>query len=242
MIASRLSVALVLGCALAVAACGGEGLILPPDGAPANIEVMSGSGQSGRVGSALPNPVVVRVTDTQGRPVADATVNFSFTDAGSSATPATATTNSDGLASSILTLGTREGELTGRAEVPVDAGVTPVEVTFTAIARSDDANGIALVSGNDQSAPVNTGLPDPLVVQVSDAFGNPIAGVTVTGASRAAAASARRLPRPGSTVKHRSPGSSARLPVSRRRWPPRRDWPVPRSHSCTRRPLVPRRE
>jgi hypothetical protein len=37
-----------------------------------------------------------------------------------------------------------------------------------------------VVSGNNQSAPVNTALPQPLVVQVNDQGGNPIAGVSVT--------------------------------------------------------------
>ena len=44
---------LLLGLSLALPACGGEGLILPPDGTASNIEVMSGNGQSGRVGSTL---------------------------------------------------------------------------------------------------------------------------------------------------------------------------------------------
>jgi hypothetical protein len=179
-IASRFPRALVFGCALAVAACGGEGLTLPPEGEAANITVMSGDEQSGRVGSTLLRPLIVRVTDTRDRPVAGAEVVFTFTDAGGSATPATATTNSDGQASSTLTLGTRVGLVTGTAEVPVDAGVTPVETSFSATAVSDDANGIALISGNDQSAPVNSELPAPLVVQVSDAFGNPIPDVAIS--------------------------------------------------------------
>jgi hypothetical protein len=37
-----------------------------------------------------------------------------------------------------------------------------------------------VVSGNNQTAPVNTQLPQPLVVQVTDQSGNPIAGVSVT--------------------------------------------------------------
>jgi hypothetical protein len=42
---------------------------------------------------------------------------------------------------------------------------------------------VGVVSGNNQSAPVNTALPQPLVVQVNDAGGNPIAGVSVTFAA-----------------------------------------------------------
>jgi adhesin/invasin len=130
----------------------------------------------------LAESLLVEVTDTRNRPVAGATVVFSFTDAtsGGVANPASATTNSDGLAFSRLRLGSQVGEVTGTVAVPVDPGVTPVEAPFTATAVPDNANGIAPVSGNDQSAPVGTALPAPLVVKVTDAFGNPIAGFTVT--------------------------------------------------------------
>lgn len=170
---------LVLGLSLALAACGGEGLILPPDGAPAHIEVMSGNGQSGRVGSTLAESLVVNVTDTEDRAVAGANVVFEFTANGSAASPATATTDGDGRAASRLVLGTRVGPVAGVVRVPVEAGVTPVEAAITAIALSDNANGIALVSGNDQTGPVGSELSAPLVVAVTDAFGNPISGVTV---------------------------------------------------------------
>ena len=172
---------LVLGLSLVLAACGGEGLTLPPDGEAANIEVMSGNGQSGRVGSTLAEPLVVKVTDTRDRPVAGATVAFAFTDAsgGGAASPASVTTDNNGLASSSLTLGGRVGPVTGTAEVPVDAGSTLVEASFSATALPENANGIALVSGDDQGGPVNTALPALLVVQVSDGFGNPISGVTI---------------------------------------------------------------
>jgi PKD domain-containing protein/Big-like domain-containing protein len=176
--ANRLSRAFVYGWILVLAACGGENLTLPSEGEPAHITVFSGSGQSARVGSTLGEPLIVKVTDTRDRPVAGAEVVFAFT--GGQVNPATTTTNSSGFASSTLRLGTQVGELTGTAAVPVAPGVTPVTTPFTAIALSDDADGIAVVSGNDQSGPVGTTLGAPLVVKASDEFGNPIGGVTVT--------------------------------------------------------------
>ena len=175
---------LLIGLTLVLAACGGEGLTLPPDGAAAHIEVLWGNNQSARVGEALPDTVVVRVTDTQNRPVSGVDVVFDFTTGGSSAGPAAAT-NSEGITWSRLVLGTVPGPLTGKARVPVDAGITPVEAAITATATPADANGIAEVSGNDQAGLVGTQLPAPLVVAVTDQFGNPISGVpvqwTVTG-------------------------------------------------------------
>lgn len=179
MIADKLTRLLVLGSALSVVACGGEGLTLPPEGAPAHITVLHGDGQSGRPDSTLADSLVVQVTDTRDRPVADATVNFTFPEADAQAAPATATTNADGIAWSKVTLGSQVGEANGVAEVPVDAGVTPVRAEFTATILPGDANGITLVSGDAQSGPVNSVLPLPLVVKVTDASGNPISGMSI---------------------------------------------------------------
>jgi PKD repeat protein len=179
--ATRLSALLVVGIPLVYAACGGDNLTLPSEGAPAHIVVIGGSPQSGRVGDQLAAPLVVKVTDTQDRPVAGATVNFTFDDAaaGGSAQPASGTTNGDGEASSIIRLGPRVGLMSGHATVPVPEGTVPVTVPFTLTALSADAFGIAAVSGEGQNGQVGATLPESLVVQVSDNFGNPIPNITV---------------------------------------------------------------
>jgi hypothetical protein len=176
--ANRLLGSLVVGLSLGFAACSGENLTLPSEGEPAAIAVTGGNGQSGRVGTDLA-PLIVLVTDTKNRPVAGATVEFDFTQSGGQANPASAVTGSDGQASTVLRLGTQVGSVSGVARVPVPAGRAPVQTTFTATAVSSDANGIALVSGDNQTGMVGTKLAQPLVVQVTDGFGNPISGVTV---------------------------------------------------------------
>jgi hypothetical protein len=179
--AHRLSAWLVAGIPLLYAACGGEGLTLPSEGEPAHITVVRGDGQNGRVGTQLGQPLVVKVTDTQDRPVEGATVNFTFDGdaAGSSTTPPSATTDVNGEASAIITLGTRVGPVTGHATVPVPEGTVPVSTPFTAMAVPETANGIAPISGDGQRGPVGTTLPLPLVVRVTDNFGNPIPNITV---------------------------------------------------------------
>ncbi len=180
MIVNRLPLSFAIALPLVFAACGGDGLTLPPEGEAAHITVMDGDGQSGRVGSTLGKPLEVQVTDTRDRPVSGATVVFSFPSAAQGeATPETTTTDSDGRASATLTLGSAPGTVTGKVAVPVDEGITPVETAFTATALSDDADGIAALSGDGQSAPVNSSLPAPLVVEVTDRFGNPIPNVTI---------------------------------------------------------------
>jgi PKD repeat protein len=180
--ANKLSALLVAGVPLVYAACGGDNLTLPGEGEPAHITLMAGSdGQSARVGAQLPNPLVVKVTDTQDRPVAGATVNFTFDDptAGGLAEPGSGTTDGNGEASSRITLGSRVGPMTGHATVPVPEGTVPVTTAFTATAVPASANGIAAVSGDGQTGQVGAPLGAPLVVRVTDGFGNPIAGITV---------------------------------------------------------------
>ena len=159
-------------------ACGGGDLVLPADGVPASIEVVEGGGQSGRVGVPLALPVVGRVTDAQGRPVAEVRVAFAFTDDGTAASvaPDTATTDADGRVTFQVVMGSRVGR-TGAELRVAGASALVAPVSFTAV--SADANELRAVGGDGQSGPAGTVLPEPLVVQVTDAFGNPIAGVPI---------------------------------------------------------------
>jgi hypothetical protein len=168
--------------ATVLAGCGGgSDLLLPGAGDPATIEVQ-GDEQNGRVGEALPQDLVAEVKDATGRPVEGAPVVFALTDAapGASITPETATTNADGQATASVMLGTRPGVQTGEVRALGGGGAPTAIQAFSLNVLSENANGITLVSGDNQSAAVNAALAQPLVVQVADAFGNPIAGVTVT--------------------------------------------------------------
>jgi PKD repeat protein len=177
-------ICLVLAPFLLFGCGGGEALLLPGDGEPAAITVLSGSEQQGRVGERLKNPVVVRVTDSQGRSLEGAQVVFQFTSDAPEAdfVPDTARTNSLGQANAQIVLGTRMGTQTGEARVVVPDGSREPKATFTAIALSENANEMAMFSGNEQTGPAGAPLGQPLVVQVTDAFGNPISGVPIAWA------------------------------------------------------------
>jgi PKD repeat protein len=169
--------------ALLVMSCGGgTNLLLPGDGEPAAIDVTDGNGQSGRVGEPLNDPLVFEVTDSRGRPVEGARVVFSVTQAGPGAgvVPDTATTDADGNARAQFQLGTTIGAQVGEALVVMREGSQQPTTTFTATALSESANGMAAFSGDGQSGPAGSPLGQPLVIQVTDAFGNPIAGVPIT--------------------------------------------------------------
>jgi hypothetical protein len=177
--AFKLSALVAAGLPL-VFACSDDNLTLPSEGAPSRIEIVSGNGQQAPVSSAL-EPLIVKVSDSQGRPVAGVTVDFVLEDGGGgSVDPASDLTDAEGHASTTITLGPQVGPLSGQAQVQQDGGSTPIAVEFTANAVPADANILTLVFGDNQSAPVGTELPDSLVVAVTDGFGNPVSGVTVT--------------------------------------------------------------
>jgi hypothetical protein len=102
-------------------ACGGGDLVLPNDKAPAALKVVSGDGQEGTVGSRLPAPLVVVLTDAAERPVPGVPLTFRFRDdfPGAEINPASAETNDSGLASTRVTLGSATGPYTVEAVAQV---------------------------------------------------------------------------------------------------------------------------
>jgi hypothetical protein len=176
---------LSLTCLAAITACGGNDLVLPGEGEPAHIRVVQGDPQSGRVGEALADSLVVEVTDVNDQLVPGATVVFQLEVAspGTQLLPDTTTTGTDGLASSQVVLGTEVGVTNVVAQVVASGNQGPIQASFSITALPASANGLSLVSGDNQSAPAGSPLPAPLVVKVTDAFGNPVSGVTITWAA-----------------------------------------------------------
>ncbi len=52
-------------------------------------------------------------------------------------------------------------------------------LTFSEMVTSGSAANIGIVSGNNQMAPPNTQLSQPLSVMVTDQYGNPVPGISV---------------------------------------------------------------
>jgi hypothetical protein len=170
-----------LAVALASAAllsCGGGDLVVPPDAMPASITVVQGNGLTGRVGEVLAESLVVQVLDGADRRVPEATVVVELP--GAVAEPDTLLTDDQGLGRAQITLGSQVGDASGEVRVIDPESPANVRATFTVTAVAATASGLALVSGDEQSGVVGTELPDPLVVEVTDAFANPIEGVTIT--------------------------------------------------------------
>lgn len=77
---------------------------------PSAVVIVGGDGQTGATESQLLNPLVVRVENEFGRPVAGLEVVWSVESGGGIVTPATTTTDSDGRAQVNWTLGLSRGQ------------------------------------------------------------------------------------------------------------------------------------
>jgi adhesin/invasin len=144
-------------------------------GTAKTISVISGSSQSGTVGTTLPLPLVVQAKDSFGNKVSGALVTFSDS-YGGTFSPNPATTVSNGEASTVFTLSTSAHS--GFAVTASSGAATPATLHETSVAAAPATE--ALSAGNKQTAPPSTQLPKPLVVVVKDQYGNAVSGVTVT--------------------------------------------------------------
>jgi plastocyanin len=102
-------------------------------------------------------------------------------------TPASTTTDADGIATSSWALGTVSGPQTAQATLN---GASGSPVSFTATANSGLPTTLSDAGGNNQTGTINATLGQPVQAKVSDQFGNGVAGVEVawqaTGATVAA--------------------------------------------------------
>jgi len=165
----------------------------------------SGNSQSAKVGTALQDPLKVKVVDSQGKAVVNHNVKFQITAGGGSLVPAlgAAGEQSNGSASGselsiysnaspsmdVLTDG--NGTASVRLVVGFAAGVNTVQATasaggaplppieFNATAIPDIPDSLIEVSGNNQTGAAGMQLSNPFVVKVTDQFENPIYGQKV---------------------------------------------------------------
>jgi Bacterial Ig domain/Bacterial Ig-like domain (group 1) len=170
---------LAFALAALTASCGGD-VTLPDPGEAAELELVDGDEQIAPAGTALAEPVTVRVLDTEERPVTNQEVTFSIVSGGGSVEPQTVTTDADGIAAATWTLGPNAGTQELRARTIQGGSGTPLDVSFTATALAGTGSVLVGVQGDDQTGPVNSALPDSLVVKATDAVGNPVANVEVT--------------------------------------------------------------
>lgn len=132
----RSALLLALPALATLAACSGDRAVAPDAGPPA-LALVSGSGQSGLAGRELPQPLVVRATDTQGRALPGVTVVYVVTQGGGTLYAAGVLTSTIGTARNFWTLGDTPGHPQAVEVRSVDpaTGAKRVHGTFTAIGQ-----------------------------------------------------------------------------------------------------------
>ena len=143
---------------------------------PAQLRVINGNNQTGRVSTVLLNPITVQVLSASGFPIGGVPVAFTVTQGGGSVSAASRTTNDpDGVATVSWTLGATVGTQVVTASV---AGLPSVTVTATATAATASASQstvsvlpTAIQSGGEEAT---------VTVTLRDAGGNPVPNTVVT--------------------------------------------------------------
>ena len=128
---------------LVLCACGDSS---QPTRVPTQIAANGGTGQIASIGSQLPEALSVRVADAAGDPVPGVSVTWSVIDGGGSIDPAASNTNSNGVASAQLTLGSTVGDQHAQAAV---AGLTGSPVVFTATGTVPSNVTLQVLSGGN---------------------------------------------------------------------------------------------
>ncbi|MBL8220712.1 MAG: Ig-like domain-containing protein, partial [Bryobacterales bacterium] len=154
-------------------------------GLPGKVVVVQGDGQTGNAGALLPLALVARVEDAFGNALPNAAV--SWTIESGTATLVNTINRSDNSArvSTLVRLGNSPGQI--RIRVSAQGGSSAATVTFT-VSVTISATQIRRVSGDSQSAQVNTAFGEQLVAQVLDANNAPVANVPVTFTVRSGSA------------------------------------------------------
>jgi len=141
-------------------------------GAPSEVRVASGNGQTGQVGLPLSAPIVIAVQDRFGNHVPDVGVHFS-TDSGLLA-DLLVISDAGGEAETSWSLG---GTLGSQAMSASALNLTAVQVTATGIPGPPAS--LVVMSGDAQSGVVGEALAESIVFEVRDAFANPAIGAAV---------------------------------------------------------------
>ena len=147
----------------------------PPTRVATTLRVVSGNNQSAHTSQHLTNPLIVEVLDQNSAALSGVTVSFNVNPTSGALSPASATTDADGQASTALQLGGTTGTYTVTASV---SGLT--SVTFTATATEPPrAARLQKISGDNQSKEAYQHLTNPLVIKVWDQYNNPLPDATV---------------------------------------------------------------
>lgn len=158
--------------------------------------VDNGNSQVAGSGAILPTFLRVLVLDQAGNPALGARVSWAVASGGGAISKSSGTTSAAGLDSAKWTLGSSIGAQTVTATV---TGVGSVTFAATATTVSGTPSTLRIISGEGQSGQSAQTLNLPLIVEVRDAGGNVLSGVTVGFTQAATNADALTSPSPAVT-------------------------------------------
>jgi hypothetical protein len=142
-------------------------------GTPAQMTTATGNQQYGLPGSVLPIALTAKVLDAYKNGVPGITVTFDDGGKGGVLSPTSAVTDASGKAQTSYRLPNVAGKVIVKAS---SSGVKTINFAEHAVAAAN----VVVVSGDNQSAPAGSQLPQALTVKVTDNLGNPVSGVAVT--------------------------------------------------------------
>ncbi|MCU0644055.1 MAG: Ig-like domain-containing protein, partial [bacterium] len=153
----------------------------------AEIKYVDGDLQTGAVGSVLPKPLTAKVVDTAGKAIPKFDITFKVVKGdGNLSGNSTITVKSDTTAktaAATFTLGTAPGDTNNVVEASAiykSKALKGSPIRYRASAAIGSVSELKEVSGNYQREVVGNPLENPLVVRITDSFGNPFAGHPVT--------------------------------------------------------------
>jgi len=160
--------------------CGGGSSRAPASPTPktlSSINISSGNNQTAAVGTELPNPLIATILDNQGKPLAGQTVNFKVTTGSGTVFAGAATSDSTGTIRERWTLGTVAGDQTLEVRAIDSNGAALVYATFHATAVAGTPMNIKVTP---QITTPTQLLPVPVIITISDTYGNPNIGLAVS--------------------------------------------------------------
>jgi hypothetical protein len=134
-------------------------------GPPSQLTRVSGDGQAGPVGQALPNPVVVRLVDENNNAIANKDIAFGV-DSGS-VSAASVSTDLQGFAATTWTLGTASGAQSLTASYEVDTSTT-IDAQFSATAQPGAPAQLSITTQPDATQSGDPLTTAPVVVVLDD--------------------------------------------------------------------------
>jgi adhesin/invasin len=161
--------ALLLAGASSLASCGKTPTV---EAAPGSLSLVQGDQQSVQGGQELPNPIVIRLLDVDGKPLAKFPVGFSIARGGGAVSPASVVTDENGEVKTKWTLGPSEVLQTLRASA---GALDPLEISAFALVPTD----LIIAQGNNQFAKTSAALPNQIVIRVVGENNTPMKGVAV---------------------------------------------------------------